>query len=761
MKRILLLMTIVHFNLNAQSPFTAGTFFGSTLPISYSLTGSPPSPAIVDQIITVIAVDSTCVLFKSSDSNLDSTFELHPGQVRKLKFCSTLPYFSTPQTYRGFTIHSSGRVNVFSSISELVTTDSCSNHLLEMFADVGGVSHVPGGHFKNVFIAPPPSSEGVAGSVIWVVTIKSHFDSNNITIKPHSNVMVNANLLIPFWLANGSYDTLLNKDQCFQFELDNNRASIDSTRPRPNGSILSSANNLSFDVVISQIKGLHYNCPPTNYLQHPVYLNFLTGRFFTPQLSIESADTLFHLPRYSSGCREELYDFTSLYDGNRIFVNGVLTRILDSNEIFRYRLSSPSVVKSDFGLLGGVRVVYDSAITNTHLGGWSAVAQSDRFAVKRSQFSTLRNWDTTMRHFAMVNIPTSDTSTFRHNGLKSNAPFSTYPSDNKWGYYKIELDTGVHVLSSTKGFYGMYYNFRQAPNAPADTLNFNFVRSKEVGNYNQCFPLPESIPSQKTELAFSVRSQGQQLLIRPADTLTLCMTSVLQIQTGTQWGNQWSASFGDGTDTLVSTYGVPHLFSHNYAQTGVYTVNLEQGHFCDSIQTTFYVKVIEAAQADFRIDTTWECNYIELQLTSTANTATEWFWNVNGQQSAQPIMRVRLPYRDTTISILHRTLLGNCMDSTLRTLTFAMSSDTLNGLGNLVTPNSDGINDKLCLPDELRSSSDPCFRWQIFNRWGTSVFQTDQPKDCWEPERTASSGVYYSIINVLGKVYRNTFTLTR
>jgi len=761
MKYIILLLVVVNSSLFAQNSFTSGTFFGSTLPISFSLPGSIPSPDSVDQIITIVAVDSACVNFKSNDINNEVTFELAPGQLKRLKFYLSLPYFSSPQTFRGFTISSTGKVNVFSSISELITTDSCSNHPYKMFADAGGITHIPGGHVTNVFFAPPPSSEDVGGNTPWKITIKSHFNNNHITIKPNSNVLVDANLLIPFWPLNGSYDTILNKDQCFQFILDNARSTLDSTRPRPNGSIFSSANNLPFDVVISQVKGVHSSCLSNKYLQHPVYLHLLTRRFFTPQLSIESADTLFHLPRYLSGCREELYDFTSLYDGNRIYVNGVLTRILDSNEIFRYRLSSPSVVKSDFGLLGGVRVVYDSAITNTHLGGWSAVAQSDRFAVKRSQFSTLRNWDTTMRHFAMVNIPTSDTSTFRHNGLKSNAPFSTYPSDNKWGYYKIELDTGVHVLSSTKGFYGMYYNFRQAPNAPADTLNFNFVRSKEVGNYNQCFPLPESIPSQKTELAFSVRSQGQQLLIRPADTLTLCMTSALQIQTGTQWGNQWSASFGDGTDTLVSTYGVPHLFSHNYAQTGVYTVNLGQGHFCDSIQTTFYVKVIEAAQADFRIDTTWECNYIELQFTSTANTATEWFWNVNGQQSAQPIMRVRLPYRDTTISILHRTLLGNCIDSTFRTLSFTMSSDTLKGLGNLVTPNSDGINDKLCLPDELRSSSDPCFRWQIFNRWGTSVFQTDQPKDCWEPERTTSSGVYYSIINVLGKVYRNSFTLTR
>jgi hypothetical protein len=41
------------------------------------------------------------------------------------------------------------------------------------------------------------------------------------------------------------------------------------------------------------------------------------------------------------------------------------------------------------------------------------------------------------------------------------------------------------------------------------------------------------------------------------------------------------------------------------------------------------------------------------------------------------------------------------------------------------------------------------------------VYQTDIPIDCWEPERSVASGVYYSIISVQGKLYRSTITLTR
>jgi hypothetical protein len=212
---------------------------------------------------------------------------------------------------------------------------------------------------------------------------------------------------------------------------------------------------------------------------------------------------------------------------------------------------------------------------------------------------------------------------------------------------------------------------------------------------------------------------------------------------------------------MVTTNGVNRLLSHAYAQTGVYAVGLQHSHFCDTLETTFYVNVIDAAIADFIIDTTWECDYIELRLTSTASAASSWFWEVNGQQSYQSSIRIRLTYLDTTLSIKHRTLLAKCADSTLRQLSFSMGSDPIIGLGNVVTPNADAVNDKLCLPESVRTSSDPCFRWQIFNRWGTSVFKTDQPKDCWEPERSISSGVYYSVINVQGIMYRSSITLTR
>ena len=760
MIRAFLLVIAVNLTLQAQNPFTSGTFFGSTLPISYKFGAIQSAPNVVDQTVTIVGVDSSCVLFKSFDANSEQSFILLPGEVKKINLYLSLPTLNYPQADRGFSIYSTGNVNVFSSVSEQVSTDSCNIFPFRMFSDSGGMSHVPSGLFTNLLIAPPPSSDSVSGNAPWIVTLKSHFDNNHIVVKPNSDIIVDTILLIPFWPSNGTYDTIINKDECFQMILDNARTTLDSTRPRPNGSIFYSANNLSFDIVISQFKGFHYSCVNT-LLLHPTFNNILTRRFFTPQLSRESTDTVFHLPRYQAGCHEEKYDFTSLRHNNRIFVNGTLTRILDSNEIFRFPLSSPSVVTSDFGLLGGVRVMYDSATTNTHLGGWSAIAQGDRFTVNRSQFPTLRNWDTTMRHFALVNIPTSDTTSFRHNGLKTSALFSTYPSDASWGFYKITLDTGVHVMSSDQGFYGMYYNYRQAAYVPADTLNFNFVHSKEVGNFNQCFPLPESIQSQKSDLTFSILYQGQQLLVNPYDTIDLCLSSELQIQTGNQWGNQWSATFGDGLDTMVTTNGVNRLLSHAYAQTGVYAVGLQHSHFCDTLETTFYVNVIDAAIADFIIDTTWECDYIELRLTSTASAASSWFWEVNGQQSYQSSIRIRLTYLDTTLSIKHRTLLAKCADSTLRQLSFSMGSDPIIGLGNVVTPNADEVNDKLCLPEAVRTSSDPCFRWQIFNRWGTSVFKTVQPKDCWEPERSISSGVYYSVINVQGIMYRSSITLTR
>ena len=69
---------------------------------------------------------------------------------------------------------------------------------------------------------------------------------------------------------------------------------------------------------------------------------------------------------------------------------------------------------------------------------------------------------------------------------------------------------------------------------------------------------------------------------------------------------------------------------------------------------------------------------------------------------------------------------------------------------NVFTPNNDGVNDVL-LPISSRHIKEVVFN--VYNRWGTIVFQTDNPQIEWDGKdmnsnEVVSDGIYFYTITI-------------
>jgi gliding motility-associated-like protein len=69
---------------------------------------------------------------------------------------------------------------------------------------------------------------------------------------------------------------------------------------------------------------------------------------------------------------------------------------------------------------------------------------------------------------------------------------------------------------------------------------------------------------------------------------------------------------------------------------------------------------------------------------------------------------------------------------------------------NIVTPNNDGKNDVF----KVRYRQIKSYHIEIYNRWGTKVFESDDPAQVWDPIKE-QDGVYYYIIVCEGRFGTN------
>lgn len=77
---------------------------------------------------------------------------------------------------------------------------------------------------------------------------------------------------------------------------------------------------------------------------------------------------------------------------------------------------------------------------------------------------------------------------------------------------------------------------------------------------------------------------------------------------------------------------------------------------------------------------------------------------------------------------------------------------------NVITPDGDGVNDYLILPDEYIASG---VNMEIFNRWGNSIYQSDRYDNSWNAASQPDGTYYYLAVFVTGKSKTGFVTVVR
>jgi gliding motility-associated-like protein len=195
---------------------------------------------------------------------------------------------------------------------------------------------------------------------------------------------------------------------------------------------------------------------------------------------------------------------------------------------------------------------------------------------------------------------------------------------------------------------------------------------------------------------------------------------------------------GQGTDTLVVNWG-------NITGPVIVTANSLQN--CASLPDTCYPTISPAPIAGF--DTSSVGNFQTLyQFADTSTGGTTWFWDF-GDGSTSNIENPSHQYQGagtyTVMQIV--TNAAGCVDTIFSTV--VVGEGIL--IPNVFTPDGDGINDEFYIP----SSGFESFSIEVFNRWGTKIWEANSGQIRWDGHSTSgqmmSDGTYYFVLDAILK----------
>lgn len=188
-------------------------------------------------------------------------------------------------------------------------------------------------------------------------------------------------------------------------------------------------------------------------------------------------------------------------------------------------------------------------------------------------------------------------------------------------------------------------------------------------------------------------------------------------------------------------YGSPSG-KYTYSTTGFYTDTLQTPDGCDSIITIHFILIPLELRVSKSNDINCATPHAQLLVTG----GSEYMWRPStGLSDAAISNPIAKPDSTTLYRIDVKDSLGcAAVDSILLVVT---KEPEIRELANVFTPNNDGLNDCLHINDVAGFKK---VELLIFNRWGTVVFKSQNPNDCWngnDPSGNAlNAGVYFFVL---------------
>lgn len=465
------------------------------------------------------------------------------------------------------------------------------------------------------------------------------------------------------------------------------------------------------------------------------------------QHTLEEKDTLFYWPNLRG------YQGTSVsllaYENNtQVLINGQL-HVLNTFERMDTSVAEALVIRSNKPLAGygtpWPRYLDGRPITNTNVGSFTVTLSAAHELIKKARVPTLSN-DSLSKHIFTLVTPARDTALLTVSGGQQNfAPFQIFSQDSAWCYTHVEVPYGIHNIESTGGFMGYYYTYRPYDSTITQEVDF-------TGNYGHNIPEYSTIPSDSFQVFMGTSPTNLLPLAQWANNaIDLCASDSLYYSFGAyrniNW--QWLAQ-GDTLATRVVNGAVRALALKN---AGSYFLTLVDSQGCretDSIA----VEVLETLSPIVNYQLKQSCTRNLLELSVEGPLASyEWFFPDGTSQTGSDAAYDLSPNQDSIQIKLVQNLKG-CLDTLVETILFdSINNVNLLEFPNVITPNADGVNDELCFA--TYSKYQGCFKVSIFNRDGTTVYKSNNTKDCWRAQGLATS-VYFYEIEYGGKI-RNGF----
>jgi len=150
--------------------------------------------------------------------------------------------------------------------------------------------------------------------------------------------------------------------------------------------------------------------------------------------------------------------------------------------------------------------------------------------------------------------------------------------------------------------------------------------------------------------------------------------------------------------------------------------------------------------ASFSASEEWGVEPLTVSFTNNSQNASDYTWGINGTLSTDVNPVYTFNEGDYTISLIASN--GVCSDTTSGIITVVANSYII--IPNIFTPDGNSVNDEFYI-DYYRLSQ---FHVEIFNRWGTRLFESDDPDFKWDGTDKGGSkmsdGTYFYVITAVG-----------
>jgi gliding motility-associated-like protein len=239
-----------------------------------------------------------------------------------------------------------------------------------------------------------------------------------------------------------------------------------------------------------------------------------------------------------------------------------------------------------------------------------------------------------------------------------------------------------------------------------------------------------------------------------------CPPLAVSFTSVTQNGILLTWNFGDSTP--VSNQSQP---MHTYDEPGTYQVTLtatgEGG--CQHISDSVTITVHDTISAQFTSDPGFPTELTipaAVNFTNLTPGSTNWQWSFGdgtGSTLENPSHQYTAP--GTYYVSLHLTNQFGCWSEILHG-PFVVAIPEL-FIPNVFSPNGDGVNDQFM----IEYTGDQPVTIQIFDRWGTQIYSTNNKVDGWDGKTATGTdvtdGVYYYNVTIGGREFANNVTLMR